>query len=90
MKNGFFIDNIGASYKYVLYYLHYGWNEERFSNNLKELDELAKEMQIENSAKPLIIVNGDNEVIRIYSERKRGNCIGEHNKLDIFTLEDME
>ncbi|MBM7598182.1 hypothetical protein JOC34_000539 [Virgibacillus halotolerans] len=66
-----FIDDTGSKFKYALAYLYYGWDEAEYSNDLDELDEIAKEMIADNSGKPLIIVNANDEIVREYTERKR-------------------
>lgn len=65
------VDSAGDRYEYVLCYLHYGDDEERFSNDLNELDRIAQDMIRNNSAKPLIIVNYKDEIVKEYAERLR-------------------
>lgn len=66
-----FRDDIGDKYRYVLCYIQHGWDEAKYGNDLDELDRYAKEMKEENSGKPLIIVNGNDEIEREYAKKLR-------------------
>lgn len=66
-----FKDDSGNEYRYVLCYLFRGWDYDKFGNDLEELDKFAKDMIADNSGKPLIIVNGNDEVVREYAEKNR-------------------
>lgn len=70
-KEKCFEDDFGDKYRYALCYLFRGWNEEIFSNDLDYLDSVAKNMLESNSGKPLIIVNGDDKIVREYAKRLR-------------------
>lgn len=67
----YFKDDAGNEYRYALCYMYYGWDETKFGNDLDELDKFAIEMKIKNSGKPLIIVNGNDEIVREYAKRLR-------------------
>lgn len=70
-KEQHFKDELGEEYRYALCYMHYGWDETKFGNDLDELDRFAKEMIKDNSGKPLIIVNGNDEIVIEYAKRLR-------------------
>lgn len=67
----YFTDDFGDKYRYVLCYLWYGDDYEKYANDIETLDKYAKEMLEKNSGKPLIIVNGNDEVVKEYTKRLR-------------------
>ena len=68
---GYVENEQGDRYKYVLCYLHYGRDAEAYSNDLAQLEGVAKDMIADNTGKPLIIVNGNDEVVREYTHKRR-------------------
>lgn len=70
-KYDYLEDEFGDRYDYALVYLHYGRDMEKFSDDIELLDSFAKDMLADNSGKPLIIVNGRDEVVREYTKKRR-------------------
>jgi len=60
---------LGEKFGYALVYMHFGWEEKEFGNSLKELNSLAEEMIENNSGRPLVAINENNEVVREYADR---------------------
>lgn len=69
MSKSYFTDESGNEFCYALCYLDRGWDEEKYSNSIDELDEIAKNMVTSNSGKPLIIVSGNDEVVKEYTKK---------------------